>query len=59
MLAPQRGVDIAVAIERRDEFITMLLRPLGKLFRAGEIEPDTLEAGWQNGHRNISSVGKV
>src|SRR5690606_20063611 len=43
MLLPQIDIDMAVAIERRDELIAVAWRPSRKLFRAREIEADKLE----------------
>jgi hypothetical protein len=43
MLMPQLRINVPLCIKWRHEFIAVPRRPVGKLFRAGEIEPDTLE----------------
>ena len=55
MLAPEFDVDLAAGVERRDEFVAVLRRPVRELLRAGEVEPDALELMRQLGHAKVSS----
>src|SRR5664279_6513693 len=50
---PELHVDMALVIERGDEFVTMKLRALRELLGAGKIEPDALERVRQRGHGNL------
>jgi hypothetical protein len=43
MRFPKRCVDMAFTVERRDKFVAVLCRALGKLLGSGEVEPDALE----------------
>src|SRR5450830_297278 len=56
MLAPERDVDMALVVERGDEFVTMPRRALRELLGAGEIEPDAFERMRQRGHGRVSIV---
>lgn len=59
LLLPERGVDVAFAIQGRDKFITMPRRALGKLLGSGEIEPDAFETVRQGRHGLVSLVGTM
>src|SRR5664280_3714663 len=50
---PELHVDMALVVERGDEFVTMKLRALRELLGAGKIEPDALERVRQRGHGNL------
>src|ERR1039458_9826670 len=50
---PELHVDMALVVERGDEFVTMKLRALRELLGAGKIEPDALERMRQRGHGNL------
>src|SRR5262245_41943314 len=56
MLLPQHDVDMTLAVERRDKFITMSRRSLRELLGAGEIEPDAFENVRQGGHSLVSLI---
>src|ERR1039457_2645240 len=53
--SPERHVDMALVVERGDEFVTMALRALRELLGAGKIEPDAFERVRQRGHGNLHS----
>src|ERR1035437_2941934 len=53
--SPARHVDMALVVERGDEFVTMALRALRELLGAGKIEPDAFERVRQRGHGNLHS----
>jgi hypothetical protein len=43
MLMPKLRIDVSVRIKGRYKLVAVPSRSIGKFFRAGEIEPDTLE----------------
>ena len=46
MRSPELCVDMALGIERYDDFITVLVRTGRKLLRPGKVEANALEVGW-------------
>jgi hypothetical protein len=46
MRSPELCVDMALGIERHDDFITVLVRTGRKLLRPGKVEANALEVGW-------------
>ena len=56
VLLPLLLVDVAIGLERRDEFVTVPRGALRKLLRAGEVEPDALEIVRQRRHGTVSIV---
>jgi hypothetical protein len=59
MLFPEGDVDMTFRIERRDKFITVPRRALGKLLGAREIESDAFESVRQGGHGLVSLISMM
>src|SRR5665811_1955649 len=55
IVSPERHVDMALVVERGDEFVAMALRALREFLGAGKIEPNALERVRQRGHGNLHS----
>lgn len=50
VVLPELGVDMTIAVERRDEFVSVSRGALGELLGASEIEPDAFECVRQGSH---------
>jgi hypothetical protein len=50
VVLPELGVDMTIAVERRDEFVSVSRGAPGELLGASEIEPDAFECVRQGSH---------